>query len=645
VPLPTPAGVAQAYTYPQVRLLASTQGVAIQPLADGIRVRVGPDGIAIDALTGLAVSPPDTPPGGGASTPPASDPAPSPEPAGRLLNERDWQGGSGFVARRRALERAVVDAVPEAREAHRLRLAQFLLGQGFAAEALGALTVTADGRPGLATEPPFLLLRGAARLLAGHNGPARDDLARAHAASGAAEAKLWAAAARTAAGEPAGELGALPEWTTIALAYPPPLRLPLTVRLAEAAIAGGRLDDAHRLLDAARSDARSDEAKAEIAYLEGLRMQAAGDPVGALASWEEAAKGGARRGRVQAELARTLLLVRQGTLPPADAIAALDRLRVVWRGDELEFRVLRELGRLQLQAGDYPAALRTLRLAAGDFPAMPEAAQATREMAQAFERLYLDGAADALPPVTALALWEEFSELTPPGEKGALMIRRLAERLVQVDLLERAASLLDGLLATAADATDRARLGARIAEIRLADGKPQEGAEALRRTAAPGLPPDLQQRRSRIQARALLALGRTNDALAALGTDGGLEAELLRAQAARARGDWAGAAAALRRVVDAGRTGSPAELDERQARDILELAVALTLAGSDPQLAQLDDDFREAMAPTPLRDAFRLIAGTVPPPGADPAALAELVEKAMAFRRTLAPAAGAAAPR
>jgi hypothetical protein len=44
------------------------------------------------------------------------------------------------------------------------------------------------------------------------------------------------------------------------------------------------------------------------------------------------------------------------------------------------------------------------------------------------------------------------------------------------------------------------------------------------------------------------------------------------------------------------------------------------------------------LSETSLNDVFRLIAGTVPPENADAAALAELVEKAMAFRRSLAPA-------
>ena len=56
--------------------------------------------------------------------------------------------------------------------------------------------------------------------------------------------------------------------------------------------------------------------------------------------------------------------------------------------------------------------------------------------------LFVEDKADSMSPITAIALYDEFRELTPPGKKGAEMVRRLADRLVDVDLLDRAAELL-----------------------------------------------------------------------------------------------------------------------------------------------------------------------------------------------------------
>ena len=169
------------------------------------------------------------------------------------------------------------------------------------------------------------------------------------------------------------------------------------------------------------------------------------------------------------------------------------------------------------------------------------------------------------------------------------------------------------------------------------DGKPEAALEDLRRTANPSVQAELQRQRALSQGRALAALERGDEALTALGRDDSLDAELLRAKVFRGRGDWDRVATALRRVDEAARAAPATPLVEQQARDVLDLAVALTLAGSDSQVARLEQDYGSAMAATPLKDAFRLIAGAAPLSDANAAALADLVEKAMAFRRSLTP--------
>ena len=63
-------------------------------------------------------------------------------------------------------------------------------------------------------------------------------------------------------------------------------------------------------------------------------------------------------------------------------------------------------------------------------------------MNQVFRDLFLDGSANQMSEVSALALYYEFRELTPAGSDGDEMIRKLSDRLVAVDLLVQAAELL-----------------------------------------------------------------------------------------------------------------------------------------------------------------------------------------------------------
>src|SRR5215469_6250614 len=109
-------------------------------------------------------------------------------------------------------------------------------------------------------------------------------------------------------------------------------------------------------------------------------------------------------------------------------------------------------------------------------------------MRTAFVNLFLKGQADKMPPVEALSLFYDFIDLTPIGPNGDEMIRRMADRLVAVDLLEPAASLLEYQVTKRLDGIARAQVATRLAMIDLLDHKPREALEALRESQISGLP-------------------------------------------------------------------------------------------------------------------------------------------------------------
>src|SRR5690606_16535147 len=154
------------------------------------------------------------------------------------------------------------------------------------------------------------------------------------------------------------------------------------------------------------------------------------------------------------------LQLAEEAITAAEAVEMLDRLRYVWRGDGLEFRILRRLGELEIAAGRYRDGPATLQRAAAHFPDDPGAPELADQMRAAFRELYLKGSADALRPVTAIALFKEFRELVPAGKQGDEMIRRLADRLVAVDLLENAAGLLQHQVAYRVEGPAKGELGA-----------------------------------------------------------------------------------------------------------------------------------------------------------------------------------------
>ncbi len=315
-----------------------------------------------------------------------------------------------------------------------------------------------------------------------------------------------------------------------------------------------------------------------------------------------------RLARFRAARTRAELLLRLDRITKREATEDLERQRFAWRGDNREFDLLRRLGALYLEQDKYREALQTLRQAATHFRDHPDAKAVTKLMSDTFNDLYLNNKADVLPPVMAIAIYEEFKELTPAGALGDKMIQNLADRLVGVDLLDQAAALLDGQIKYRLQGSEKARVGARLALIHLLEQKYKDAEQAIRTTAGPGLSPELTQQRNHLLVQALMNQQRYADALAVIEKDESLDGELLRSEVYWTMGDWNEAAQALQRlVVDSGIQRGQS-LDPKQARYMLNLATAMTLSGNERGLARVRANFGAAMDQTEFAKAFDLIA-------------------------------------
>jgi hypothetical protein len=146
-----------------------------------------------------------------------------------------------------------------------------------------------------------------------------------------------------------------------------------------------------------------------------------------------------------------------------------------------------------------------------------------------FRNLFLDGGADTLPPVQALGLYYDFRDLTPMGADGDAMIRKLVERLVSVDLLDRAASLLEHQVKYRLEGIPQAAVAARLAMIHLMNAAPDKAIGVLRATRQQTLPDDIRRERNQVEARALLDLGQADEAEVVLEGDRSPAAQMLRA--------------------------------------------------------------------------------------------------------------------
>lgn len=600
--IPLGHGISVAYDYPQFQILDSAQGVVIRPRVDTLRVRSLRQGVEITGAQPLALT-------GVTKQAEASSKLASALPMTRIFDFEPWREGGfdHFTEDKHQLLQAIAKSQGPIRERGRLDLARFYTAHGMGAEAIGVLDLSALERADIQKDPEYRALHGAANvLLTRYDEAAKDFDDRGLDEND--EVLFWRAVGKARAGDLAGTAADLTRRGMIIRDYPAQLKIPLGMLITEAAEEVGDIRQAKRFSEVLAAETLSPAQRGTLAYLKGRLNELSGAFDDAVFEWEKAIASPHRPSRARAAMARSELLLKLQKIKTSEAIEELEKLRFAWRGDDFEVNLLRRLADLYMRENDYGAGLRTLRQLATNFREHPSAKQVSEDMASAFSHLYLDGGADALAPVTAIALYDEFRELTPAGEKGDEMIRKLADRLVFVDLLGRAAELLENQIKFRLEAVQKARVGARLALVRILDRLPQKAIEALDMSDAPNLDADLVRQRRHLRARAYVSLSDMDKALDLLKGDESVDAARIRAEIHWQTKDWIGAAAALAKVAEDSGAAPNKPLDESQGRHVLNLAIALTLSGNERAVVRLRENYDAAMAQTGFKDAFRLIA-------------------------------------
>lgn len=598
-------GVVRRHVFPDFRLLVSTQGVAVVPVSDRIDVRAGDDRVIVTAAGGLRLTSADA-----RQRVLANDDDTQVE---RMFRFVEWRHGElgDFESAKRELIAQIGEAAPEDRNKPRLELARFYLAHGLADRAVGVLDVIAETAPQAERVPSFRALRGASRLLLGDLAGAERDLFERELDT-EPEIELWRAAVRGAQGDLFNASLELQSAERFVQEYPDSLRIRFAFLGAELALAINDPVAAEFWLevvgDAELGPAEQDRRRV---YQAGIAAQN-GEVDTAVTLYDRTIAGRDRLSRALAGLEKTELLLSEEDITAAEGARALDRLRYVWRGDALEFRILRRLGQLEIASGAFRDGLLTLRRAASNFPEHPDAPTLADEMRAVFARLYLDGESEKLEPVTAIALFDEFRELAPAGAEGDAMIRRLAERLVSVDLLDQATKLLTHQVEFRLEGAEKGAVGARLAMIHLLNRDPGRALEALEMSRTASLGADVRSERALASARAHVLLGNYDRAVSVIGGFTGEEPDLLRAEVFWRQQDWRRAANVFARLAG-GLPSGDETLDEKRSRYILNRAVALALGGETNLLAGVARTFGPAMAETPFGPDFRVVTSVSSP--------------------------------
>jgi hypothetical protein len=170
-----PRGFLRPQSFVEFHALASTHGVAIQPIADDVALELTEDKIVINRPSGLNLSGLSA----GAAGEVGSDGARRSNSASFTLDAQLWgfDREADFVLRHADLVRNAAQAPEAERTARRLELARFYLAREFYAEAKGVLDVALAKELPKGEAAPALALRAIAAVLMGRAADALRDLA------------------------------------------------------------------------------------------------------------------------------------------------------------------------------------------------------------------------------------------------------------------------------------------------------------------------------------------------------------------------------------------------------------------------------------------------------------------------------------
>jgi hypothetical protein len=600
-----PRGFLKGQDFVELRALPSIQGIVLQPLADDIAAELAADKITVSRPGGLSLSATSVGQQQLATNFRAS-----------TFDTQLWgfDRHATFNARQAELIRTAAMAPKIKRRQARFNLARFYLAREMSAEAKGVLKVALSDDRGN-EDVTGSVLKAVANVMLDRPEDVLKELSN-PLVGNQLDAPIWRAIAYARQGKWPEAHSAFKNVEASMGALPIELQRMALRAALRSAIEVHDYAGADRIINDLETAGVPAEMKPSISVLVGRLDEGLGRKEDALKNYRTAADSRDRRSAAQGRLREIELRFAIGDTPRKDAISELETLTTTWRGDETEVEGLKLLAHLYTEDRRYRDAFHVMRTAMLAHPNSDLTRKIQDSAAVTFDSLFLDGKGDALPPIEALGLFYDFRELTPIGRRGDEMIRKLADRLVSVDLLDQAAELLQHQVDHRLQGAARAQVATRLAVIYLMNRKPDRALATLRATRTAELSNELRDQRLLLEARALSDNGRQDLALELIANIEGREAIRLRADILWAARRWRASAEQIE-LLYGNRWREFTPLNENERADILRAAIGYALDDDPLGLARFREKYSAKMAEGPDGRAFDVVSAPIGTNGAE----------------------------
>lgn len=290
----------------------------------------------------------------------------------------------------------------------------------------------------------------------------------------------------------------------------------------------------------------------------------------------------------------------------AFTIKELEQMKFAWGEKNFKLNVLRKLVDLYLKTTNFYMTLKTLNNIALLAPEQKPAIE--QRMIQIMEEIYYYNNDNDFNSIKALALFDDFGYLIKRSVYQTAIIIKFADRLVAVDLIDRAYNLLHQYLQDNRQTLAKGEIsaiGSRLALIDMFRNDEDSALRNLSETDYDDISETLLLQRKIIEAKAYVMQGFPEKALALLGDYTSKNAILLKSEIYWNAQDWDKASDMLHLLIESPEKGKP--LSEEQIRYILDWLTALKQAGKETVIVRIKNTFKPYFDNTAYSSIFNIL--------------------------------------
>lgn len=587
----------KAQSFAEMLIERTLAGFAVLPLDEAVTIERRETGVLLSHEIRLNLS-----------SMPAAEAQPTKDRRALLIEPEQYDKLAREPLRllERSLLRQAAEAPRVARPVARLKLAQAYLAHKSYPEAEGVLSVLSADDPQFGNQKNVLFARALAATFMGRFVEAARLLAEPQLSQEPEQRLLQAMVDSKSLRHPQAVAGFKAGMEALDR-YPERLQGDFRRAAVEAAIEAGDPVFAREQILAYEQIDSSHRNPEVQQLLAGRLAELEGRAQDAFIAFSQAARSADRRIEAEARFGRATSGLAAQKLTPEEAKAEFETLTAIWRRSETEVKALAKLGEIYSADGRWREAFLASQHATALLPNHPVARRLEEAMGRRFESIFLDSEEKKLSKVEALAIYQEFRTLVPPGRRGDEIARRLADRLFDLDLVNEASDILEHQVRNRLDGVARSVVATRLALMHLQNRQPLKALTMIHETRLASLPAELKRARSLLEARALGEVFRSELAIEILANETGDDVERLRADIHWKGKHWREAGEAYERVLGDAWQGEAA-LTNQQRLDVLRSGLAYVLAEEALSLDRLRSKYMAKMAKTDDAGAFNLIA-------------------------------------